>query len=161
METDRRSEQVETKDVAKTAAKMLELKDSLRLKAVLRDETKGRANVMVQNITGTTDMRDTLMEISTRASNDTDWNLPPLPNLTCAVTYDMLKKISAAKYGYYTKGRLSLWYCCKVSGGWKTTKYFNRETSSGAVKTMDTLRDLAQLTKRVMVMDDFVDASSN
>ena len=147
--------------MAKTAAKLVELNDSLRLKAVLRDETNGRANVMVRNITGTADMMDTLMEISTRASNDTDQNLPPLPDLTCTVTYDMLKRISTAKYGYFTKGRLSLWQCCNVRGGWKSTTYFNRETSSGAAKTMDTQKELLQLTKKMMEMEDFLDASKN
>ena len=79
METDRSLEKDETKDVGKTDSKLASLKDSLRLKAILRDRdtSKGKPSVMVRNITNATDMFDTVAEVSTRASNDTDRNRPP------------------------------------------------------------------------------------
>ena len=144
VETDRALEKDETKDTSKTASKLASLKDSLRLKAVLRDTSRGKPSVMVRNITNATDMFDTLAEVSTRSSNDTDRNKPPLKDLTCVVTFDLLKKVSAAKYGLFTKGRLSLWQCCKTRGGWRATKFYNREVDSTAkVMTQAELKKLA------------------
>jgi hypothetical protein len=104
-------------------------------------------------------MFDTLAEVSTRSSNDTDRNKPPLKDLTCVVTFDLLKKVSAAKYGLFTKGRLSLWQCCKTRGGWRATKFYNREVDSTA-KVL-TQAELKKLAAKLMEMEDFEDASLN
>ena len=75
------------------------------------------------------------------------------------VTFDLLKKVSAAKYGLFTKGRLSLWQCCKTRGGWRATKFYNREVDSTA-KVL-TQAELKKLTAKLMEMEDFEDASLN